>query len=252
MNKLSSGVSVEVFESLDSTSLEAKRRQAAGANGPLWIIAKNQTAGYGRRSREWRQDAGDFAGTLLFCPKAKAENLGQLSFVTALAVAETMNALVKRDVTIKWPNDVLINGGKAAGILLERIGPKAQPLLAIGIGINVTSRPEGLPYPAARLIDHLAAAPSIEAIADSLDERFWTLTDLWLRDGFAPIRSAWLARAGGLGRAITVRLPTEEISGIFDDLDETGALVLRFDGGKRIISTGEVFFRPSGAQRTQD
>jgi len=228
--------------------------QMAGEQGPLWIVARRQSAGYGRRAREWRHDVGDFAGTLLFRPAAQPALFGQISFITALAVAETIAALVRDDsVTVKWPNDVLIHGGKAAGVLLEHIGPKDKPLLAVGIGINVISKPGNLDYPAARLMDHMGTpAPLAAALAASIDARFWTLIDLWMRDGFAPIRTAWLAKAAGLGKAITVRMPNEEISGIFDDIDETGGLVLRFNGATRIISAGEIFFGPTDGKQKRD
>ncbi|MEO1136409.1 MAG: biotin--[acetyl-CoA-carboxylase] ligase [Pseudomonadota bacterium] len=240
--KLASGTSLQVFETLDSTSLEAKRRAQLGAAGPLWILAITQTAAYGRRGRAWTQQAGDFAGTLLFSPKAPVERLGQVSFIVAVALAATFEELIDPGkIKLKWPNDVLIDGGKSAGILLENLGRQ----LSIGIGINVVTAPDNMPYPAARLCDHLAAAPSPKDLVHRLDHYFWALYEQWCENGFSPIRAAWLDRARGLGEEITVRLPRDELHGVFDGLDETGALILRMGAGTRTIAAGEVFFGAS-------
>lgn len=237
--KLASGTPLQLYETLDSTSLEAKRRADMGERGPLWILALTQTAAYGRRGRAWTQGAGDFAGTLLFSPKAPAERLGQISFIVALALAATLEEHIDpQKIRLKWPNDVLVDGGKSAGILLENLGPQ----LSIGIGINVVSAPEGLPYPAARLCDCLAAPPSPEELARRLDHHFWALYEKWREDGFAPVRAVWLDRAQGLGEDITVRLPHETLHGVFDGLDESGALILRTGARTRTIAAGEVFF----------
>ncbi|HXI85944.1 MAG TPA: biotin--[acetyl-CoA-carboxylase] ligase [Parvularculaceae bacterium] len=247
---LSSGARLALYETLDSTNAEARRRAAAGERGPLWIVAIEQIAGYGRRGAPWKQSAGDVAATLLFAPAAPVETLGQLSFVAALAVAETIADLARRArVELKWPNDVLLGGGKIAGILLELIDATAgAPLVALGVGVNIVSRPEA-DYPTARLIDALMGepSPSPQDVVARLD----AAVDQWLRrwrgEGFSPVRSAWLEKAVGLGGEITVRLPGETIEGVFRDLDPTGALVLECEGRRRLISAGAVF--PARAPR---
>jgi len=235
---------IEVFETLDSTNLEAKRRIAAGEAGPAWLLALLQNAGVGRRGRAWEQAAGDFAGTLYFYPDVRPENFGQISFVAALAAAAAIEALTPAaKLSFKWPNDILLNGGKLAGILLEQVSHQRRRALIIGIGVNIVSKPTGFDYPAARLLDLPdGAAPAPDLLAAMIDARFWTLFDLWREEGFGPIRRAWLDRAMRLGEKIVVRLPREEISGVFGDIDENGALVLCNADGKRIISAGEVFF----------
>jgi BirA family biotin operon repressor/biotin-[acetyl-CoA-carboxylase] ligase len=245
--RLQSGATIIQFETLDSTSLEAKRRAAEGARGPLWILALEQTAGYGRRGSEWRQAAGDVAATFLFDPHAETEHLGELSFVAALAVSD---AIAERApgarIALKWPNDVLIDGAKTAGILPELIADRTEPLVALGVGVNIVSKPEGLEYPTTRLIDHLAGAPapSPKAFVASLDATLDQWIGTWRNNGFQPIRTAWLERAARLGEKIRVRLPNETIEGVFKDLDQTGALVLDCDGGRRFISAGAVFPAP--------
>ncbi len=242
MAKLASGADLQLFDTLDSTSLEAKRRIEAGENGPRWIVALKQTAGYGRRGRGWEQRAGDFAGTLFFKPDSEKETLGQVSFIVSLALAAAFDEIIPQEKTrLKWPNDVLVEGGKCAGILLENLGAH----LAIGVGVNMVTAPEGMPYKTARLIDHATDLPDPPDFAACLDEHFWRVYQIWREQGFEPVRQQWLARAASVFEEITVRLPNEELKGVFAGLDETGALVLRSAAGKRTIAAGEVFFAAS-------
>ena len=254
MTKFSARSTLTVFDTLDSTSAEARRRANAGGpkgdGGPEWILALRQTAGYGRRGRSWTQDAGDFAGSLLFAPAAPKEVFGQLSFAAALAVYEALEGLVSNgDMRIKWPNDVLVDGAKICGLLLEMVETPAGAALILGIGINIVTKPVDAPYEATRLLDHCDAPPiSPQALAQRLDGAFWRHYDRWLADGFAPLRAAWLERAAGLGTPITVRLPSETVEGVFEDVDDTGGLVLRMKTGVRIINAGDVYFGAAPAE----
>jgi BirA family biotin operon repressor/biotin-[acetyl-CoA-carboxylase] ligase len=234
-----SGASVEIFATLDSTSLEAKRRAAAGASGPLWLIALRQTSGYGRRGSPWLQGEGDVAATLLFRPEGEPDALPQLSFAAALAVADALRRFApKASPRLKWPNDVLVNGGKIAGILLELVAVE-PPAVALGVGVNVVSAPEGLDYPAARLLD-LGAAPPPHAFVRTFDDIFVVWRRRWALEGFAPIRAEWRARAAHLGEKIRVRLPDGEVAGVFEDLDLAGALILDCGGARRTIAAGAI------------
>lgn len=242
MDQFLSGAALHLFDELDSTSAEAKRQAGAGARGPAWFVARRQTAGYGRRARPWRQREGDFAGTLLFSPSA-ADNLPQLSFVAGLAVAAALDNWVPSDaLALKWPNDILLSGGKCAGLLLEQTGARDDPALALGVGVNIVSAPGDLPYRTARLADYSSAPLKPTALAAAIDEAFWPRLAQWRANGFAPIRRAWLARAHGLGAAMTVRLPNETLRGVFDGVDANGALMLRIGAEKRIISAGDIHF----------
>ena len=239
MKVFPSGAAVYHFDTLDSTSLEAKRRAQDGETGPVWIIALRQSAAYGRRQRAWEQYAGDLATTLLFEPAAPLERYGQLSFVASLALAAALDTFVSSDdVALKWPNDVLLGKHKCAGILLESLGRQ----LAIGIGVNIVTAPDNLPYKAARVIDFAKAPPSPEELASRIDRHFFDLYDQWREQGFGSIRNAWLARAAGLGEEMTVRLPNEEFSGVFEGIDDSGGLILHSGSGKRTVAAGEVFF----------
>ena len=188
------------------------------------------------------QESGDFAGSLLFACDAEADAFGQLSFVLALAVYDSLSGLVKNGkMRIKWPNDILVDDAKIAGLLLEMVEPAGARMLVAGVGVNVVSTPDDLAYKTTRLLEY-GSAPMPLSLAETVDANFWVFYDNWRADGFAPIRRLWLERAAGLGGAITVRLPNETLTGVFEDLDDSGGLVLRFNGGTRIINAGDVYF----------
>lgn len=240
-----SGASLHLFEQLDSTSAEGKRRAATGVNDPFWIVALEQSAGYGRRGRAWRQAIGDFAGTLVLRPDGDIENFGQLSFIAGLAVVEAVDATGAgaRDVlSLKWPNDVLAGGGKLAGLLLELIETPPGKAIAVGIGVNVVSKPDLPDYPTARLADFVEETPAPADLARAIDESFWRLYQTWRREGFAPIREAWIARAAGRGEPIDVRLADKTISGVFSGIDNQGALLLETAEGPVAVNAGDIFF----------
>jgi BirA family biotin operon repressor/biotin-[acetyl-CoA-carboxylase] ligase len=239
------GYGLAVLDEIDSTNAEARRRAASGEAGPLWIMAMRQSAGRGRRGRVWQSPPGNLAATLLLRPGRPAGIAAQLSFVAAIACAD-MVAGYTDDVAVKWPNDVLAGGRKIAGILLEAETPRgeATPWLAVGIGVNLAHFPPDTEYPAVSLAALGAPVPGPRAALDRLAASFAKWYDLWRAQGFAPIRDAWLARAGGLGTRIRARLQNEEALGVFEGIDETGALLLGQGQGRppRAIAAGEVFF----------
>ena len=221
---------------IDSTNSEARRLAEAGGRGPVWITADRQTAGRGRRGRAWEQGAGNLAATLLIHPTGE---FAQLSFAAALSVADMAEAFAPiAAITVKWPNDVLADGKKLAGILLES-GPG---WLAIGIGVNLVSHPEGTEFPATSLAQLGIAPPSSQDALALLAARFTHWYDAWMNNGFETLRAAWLARAGGLGLPIRARLPHETRHGVFEGIDATGALLLNEQGQVHAITAGEVFF----------
>jgi BirA family transcriptional regulator, biotin operon repressor / biotin---[acetyl-CoA-carboxylase] ligase len=238
------GYSKQVHAELDSTNDEARRLARAGEAGPLWIIAERQTGGRGRRGRAWQSEKGNLAATLLLRPDAPQAVTGQLSFAAALAVAETAVHFAPHAASaVKWPNDVLAEGRKLAGILLE--GGDAKPnlnWLAIGIGVNLASHPEGTEFPATSLAELGVSVPSPQEALTILAARFAHWYDVWMKDGFAPLRDEWLTRAKGVGKPIRARLPNETREGLFEGIDASGALLLNEAGCVRAIAAGEVFF----------
>ncbi len=238
-----------------STNAWALDRADALADGH-WVLADRQTAGRGRRGRAWDdgnpaddggRDAGG-SGNFMASVLVKADGpLHQLSFVAALALHDALTDVTAPHgagrLALKWPNDVLLDGGKLSGILLERAGNA----LVIGIGVNLarhpaaTDRPPGSPLPIS-----LAAAglpvPTPLALLAVLAPAFARWRGVWAAHGFAPVRVAWLARAAGLGGRIVARLGHESPEGWFAGLADDGALLLRLDdGGQRAIHAGEVF-----------
>ncbi len=238
-----------VFDSLDSTNAEARRRAEAGEDGPLWIAARRQTAGRGRRGRSWRTTSGNLAATLLFTLAKPPSEAAQVAFVAALAAADLAQAYVPPAlVSLKWPNDVLVDGRKAAGILIESgAGPAGRLWLAVGMGVNLACAPGGTERPATSLAEHLraefAAPPGFDAALQGLAAAFDSRLRSWCDFGFDPIRAAWLERAHGLGRPCVARLDHETVEGIAEGLEADGALSLRLsDGSRRRITAGDVFF----------
>ena len=236
---------IEALEEVDSTNAEARRRAEAGERGPLWITAQRQTAGRGRRGRGWETGAGNLAATYLAAIGKPAAEAAQISFVAALAVADLAAAYVPASlVTLKWPNDPLIAGRKAAGILVESGPHRGGGLwLAVGCGVNLATPPQNAERPAVAFAEHMRSPPpkpleALEVLAGSFER--WR--DLWERLGFAPIAEAWTARAHGLGETCTARLPTETVTGVAEGLDGDGALRLRTPSGIRRITAGDVFF----------
>ncbi|MEQ8405500.1 MAG: biotin--[acetyl-CoA-carboxylase] ligase [Oceanicaulis sp.] len=238
---------IEVFDELDSTNEEAKRRALAGEAGPLWIVARTQTAGRGRRGRAWTSASGNLFTTGLYRLNATPAEAANLSFAAALAVGDLAAAHVDPDlVRLKWPNDVLVAGRKVSGILLESGAHKDGGLwLAVGIGVNLAHHPDDSERPATDFSVH-GAQVSPEQAVETLSRRFEHWRAKWAQGGFTPLREAWLARARGLGETCTVRLDGETLEGVFADLHEDGSLRLDLPGGaRRFISAGDVFF-PQG------
>jgi len=237
---------IEAYDELDSTNAEARRRAEAGAGGPVWITALRQTAGHGRRGRPWTTSTGNLAATLLLTTEKPAAEAAQLSFVAALAAADlAQTCLGPGAARLKWPNDVMIYGRKAVGILIES-GTRADGALwmAVGIGINLAHAPTDVERPATSFAEHMATSPPapLEAL-DILATRFEHWRALWAAEGFAPIARGWTESAQGLGEPCVARLPNQTHRGVAEGLEMDGALRLRLDDGAVLrITAGDVFF----------
>ena len=237
------------FDELDSTNAEARRRAEQGDAGPLWIAARRQTSGRGRRGRAWVAGQGNLAATLLTTTARSPAEAAQLSFVAAFAVRELAARYAPEAlVRLKWPNDLLISGAKAAGILIES-GRRADGdlWLAVGIGVNLAAAPEGLDYPAASLAEHLGPGvprpPTAGEALAILSAAFSRWLGVWEREGFEPLRAEWTRHATGLGARCLARLGDRSVEGVALEMDGAGALVLRVDSGElQRITAGDVFF----------
>lgn len=237
---------IEVYDELDSTNAEARRRAEAGEAGPVWITAKVQTAGRGRRGRSWSTDEGNLAATLLTTTDAPAAEAAQVSFLAALAAADLADTCLGPGAAqLKWPNDVLVYGNKAVGILVES-GARADKRLwlAVGVGVNLARHPTDVERPATSFAEHVAGRPpeprqALEILAAAFER--WRA--VWAAEGFAPIAEAWTTRAYGLGQRCEARLPNRTAHGVAEGMDPDGALRLRLDDGTvERITAGDVFF----------
>jgi BirA family transcriptional regulator, biotin operon repressor / biotin---[acetyl-CoA-carboxylase] ligase len=237
------GVRTIIYETLGSTNAEALALARAGERGPLWITAKTQSAGRGRRGSAWDSPSGNLYATFLLTEPSAPPDAPQLAFVAALALHDAVSLAAPQLgplLKVKWPNDLLLGVKKLAGILIEG---ESEPVLAaaIGIGVNCTSHPSGTAYPATDLAAagaHVVPEQLLASLAGSMQRRLGQ----WQRgQGFASVRADWLKRAAGLGQAIQVRLPERELSGRFQGLDEAGRLLVEGPDGVASVTAGEVF-----------
>ncbi|PZX48017.1 BirA family biotin operon repressor/biotin-[acetyl-CoA-carboxylase] ligase [Roseinatronobacter thiooxidans] len=240
------GVGRVILPEIDSTNAEAARI-APTLSGPVWILAHRQTKGRGRRGREWRDPAGNFAATYVSRPGGPPDQVALRSFVAALALDEALVTLTGRpeSFAIKWPNDVLLHGGKLAGILLESIGHGAQVgHLAIGIGVNLQHAPMGEAgaVPPVSLMAETGILATPEAFLDILAPIYARWDHQLATFGFAPIRQAWLNRAARLGQAVIARTVSQTYEGTFAGIDSSGALLLQMPQELRAIPAADVYF----------
>jgi BirA family biotin operon repressor/biotin-[acetyl-CoA-carboxylase] ligase len=249
------GYRLHGFGEVGSTSTEAARAAEAGDVGEVWFAALKQTAGRGRRGRVWETPSGNLAASLLIVPESDPAIASTLGFVAGVALNRALAAtlpdsLVRQGidgaarVALKWPNDVLADGAKLAGILLEaHKRPDGRTAIVVGFGVNVVSAPAGLPYPATSLAD-LDAAIAAEELFTALAEEWVVAYELW--DGgrnIADILRLWRASAAGIGAEVAVARHGEVVRGIFETIDETGRLIVRANDNTRIaISAGDVHF----------
>ena len=239
MPVLPDGWTLVALDSVGSTNDEAIRLADGGAPEGTVVWAREQSGGRGRRGRNWSSSVGNLYSTTVLRPGCAAQRAAELGFVAALAVGDIVPP--GRAVRLKWPNDVLVDGGKVAGILLESaIGQDGLvEHVVAGIGVNVSFAPmlPDMRYPGAAL------GGTVEAALEGLTRALAVRLAQWRRDGFATVRSEWLARAGPLGAEVDVRLGEGLVRGRFAGLDREGALLLETADGPRKIVSGELLGR---------
>lgn len=235
--------------STGSTSADLITLVSAGkaGEGRLWLTAGEQTAGRGRRNRRWSSPVGNLHTSLALLDPAPTAHIGFLPLVAALAIRDAIDdELDGTDATValKWPNDVLINGAKCCGTLLETATtPDNRPAVIIGCGINISAHPLDTPYPATHLRDHQPSADARSLFHRLAASFAATLADWDRGRNGSALRDRWLEHALGRGEPLTVRLDNAIVQGVFEDLDEAGLLILRMsDGASRRFAAGDVFF----------
>ncbi len=261
-----------LLEDVDSTQAEARRQFLAGGNGPLWILARQQSAGVGRAGRTWASPPGNLHLSLLFAPQAPLKHWPQLSMLASLVVCKAIARLMvqaglpglREALALKWPNDLLLNGRKLGGILLETVEAPHVPAapaadapppdagaerpvamrraLIIGWGINITHAPppEEVRWPAISLAETgMQLHPLL--LFETLRDTFWRWYQVWQSHGGRNVHQAWRRRAYGLGRRMSLHTGQGTLAGTFEDIREDGALLLRTDDGTlHALMAGEV------------
>jgi BirA family transcriptional regulator, biotin operon repressor / biotin---[acetyl-CoA-carboxylase] ligase len=243
---LPEGYRLFAFDTLGSTNDEAKRLAHAGAAAGTLVWAREQTAGHGRRGRAWASPPGNLYLSLIMRPQAPPARAAQLGFVAALGLGDALLALTEPALGLryKWPNDLLADGRKLAGILLEAEAGGAEDgvdFVVIGIGVNLASAPRDVEYPATSLAAAGYTDVSPGTLLAEFARHFERRARRWQVEGFAPVRDAWLERASGIGEPVRVRLDRGTLHGRFVDLDADGALLLDAADGPRRIAAGDIF-----------
>ncbi len=236
------------LDTVDSTNAEARRLaskgEAAVPDGTL-VWAREQTAGRGRCGRKWHSPKGNLYCSLVLRPEAPIAEASQLSFVGGLAACDALSAIgpAGNVVQCKWPNDILLNGAKVGGLLLEAetTGKSGLEWLILGLGINVASHPPKVEFEATSLRAEGWQVDVVDCL-EAFGRHFMTWANTWLEDGFAAVRKNWLWRCKGIGDRIEVRLPKKTLKGTFKDIDEDGALLLAAGKREIRITAGDVFF----------
>jgi BirA family biotin operon repressor/biotin-[acetyl-CoA-carboxylase] ligase len=237
---------VENFEEIDSTMLEARRRAERGELASVWLIARRQTAGRGRRGRAWASLDGNLLATLLFKTTRPPAEIALLGFAAGIAIAETIEAMggVGR-VGLKWPNDVMIDRAKAAGILIDSGALAGGGLwVALAFGVNIAAAPRALDQPTTRVrtvLAHDSPTPAPLEFFAVLRPRLEAWSARLGVEGFEPLRQAWLARAHGLGQQARVLQGEQAIEGCIAGISARGELELDTSAGRRLIAAGDVF-----------
>jgi BirA family transcriptional regulator, biotin operon repressor / biotin---[acetyl-CoA-carboxylase] ligase len=258
---ISAGYKLAAFDQIGSTNAEAMARAREGERGPMWFVTPEQTAGRGRRQRAWIAPRGNLASSILEVTEVQPAVAATLGFAAGLSLEAALQKVSMEAAlrlgpgslkySLKWPNDVLANGKKLAGILLEAENVGGRLAVVVGIGTNVVAAPEGTPTPAVSLA---ALGVQIEA-----EELFGALSDAWVEfrgiwdngRGFPEIRRLWLQRAAGLGAQVAVQTGAAALEGTFDTIDDTGCLIVRTaDGARMPVTAGEVYFGSAASMGT--
>jgi BirA family biotin operon repressor/biotin-[acetyl-CoA-carboxylase] ligase len=255
------------FDTVGSTSSEAARAGLAGDVGEAWFAALEQTEGRGRRGRRWQTVRDNLAASLLIIPEVDAALTASLGFVAGVALGRALSDVAPdarlrlgldgadgegARLALKWPNDVVADGAKLAGILLEA-HRRADGSIAIvtGFGVNVVAAPEGLPYPATSLkaLGIETDAPTVFAL---LSEHWVDCYALWNRGrGISEVLELWRQAAAGIGTEVAVSRDGEIVRGVFEAIDESGRLLIRAADRRLIpITAGDVHFGATASLRT--
>lgn len=265
------GYRLRAYDTIGSTNSEALEAARAGDPGGVWFAARQQTAGRGRRGRQWESPSGNLAATLLIIPDADPTLAATLGFVAGVSLNRALSSILPGGVVkvgidvadgssdggnariaLKWPNDVLADGAKLAGILLEAHKlDDGRHAIAIGFGVNAVAAPKGLPYPATSL-DALGISRGAEQVFEALSDAWVDVFSTWNDGrGIGDVLKQWRAAAAGIGAPVAVNQNGDVLRGIFETIDDAGRLIVRAEDDRRIaITAGDVHFGATASARS--
>lgn len=241
-----------IFDEIDSTIVEARRRAERGDLAPIWMIARVQTAGRGRRGRSWASIEGNLMATYLGVTDRPPSDIALLGFAAGVAIAETFDALIGPGrALLKWPNDLFLDGAKACGIMLDSGGLAARghSWFALAFGVNIVGSPDNIDQQTAALQQALPAdapTPTAESLLALIRPRLESYADELANSGFEPLRRAWLQRAHGLGERAIVQMGAETLEGRISGLSPRGELEFETQAGLRIVAAGDILLPSAG------
>ena len=237
------------YDEIDSTNNEAQRLLENIDNFPFWVVANKQTSGRGRKNRYWSSLEGNFMGTFVIKINIEKSLTPQLSFVTSVALRNTVNSFDKRlnnlDIKLKWPNDLILNNSKCAGILIEslRSEKKSSEILAIGIGVNLINSPINTSFKASNLREEMGVSIKRDDFLEKLNNNLIENLNLWEKGkNFKKILKEWLKVAYKLNDNISIILPNgKTLSGTFSGLDDQGGLILSQHNKETVFYAAEIY-----------
>ncbi len=227
-----------IFDEVSSTN-DVIKQYCSKSGKYIAVYAKKQTAGRGRRGRNWESPRGNLFFSMAF--EYELQRAGELAFACSLSLLQAVKKIAPyADIKLKWPNDVLLNNAKMSGILLEK---GAEKYMIIGVGVNVAASPkiENAVYDITSLADAgIKIKP--QELLHLFMESFSQNLSLLQANGFAVLREKWLENAKNLGKEIIVRQNGTKEKGIFKGIDENAALLMETPAGVKKILAGDVFF----------
>ena len=237
------GWRLQVHESLSSTQDHLLALAASGEPEGTAALALRQTAGRGQYGRAWQSLSGNLHLSLLLRPREVPRQLPQYSLLAAVALADALAGFLPAGapLSVKWPNDLLLNGAKCAGILLDSgLDGAGMPWIVLGIGVNLAYAPQLPDRPVTCLADVCGVPPGPETFAWRLLECLSHWRQRRAEEGFGPVRAAWMARGPAPGAVLTVRRPQGSITGRFEGLAEDGALLIATEERVHTVVAGEL------------
>ena len=238
-------IDIIILDEIDSTNNEAQRVLNYKSNFPFWIIANEQTSGRGRKNRYWVSQKGNFMGTFVLEHKIEKQYIPHLSFVTSLALRETIEGFNKSDkeIFLKWPNDIIIKDSKCAGILIESLKSNSdKEYLAIGIGVNLINHPSKSSFKATSLKKEFNINICRDEFLNKLNNNLLAKINIWkMGENFSQILDDWKRFAYKINENISMLLPTgEKVDGKFSDLNDEGGLILSYNGENSVFYAAEI------------